>query len=109
MSRSVVLAPEPGRQVSRCTERVFRAAVKAMNGNPISPSIREIASHAGVTSSTVQYHVNHLVDLGVLTRAGANKQARARTLWLARGVTILDGRIYREVTPCAECGGATEG
>lgn len=94
-----IATPPPGRDLGHSTERVYRAAVRLMRDNyPLSPTIREIADAAGFESSTAQYHCNFLVEAGVFTRAG-DYTNRHRTLWLARGVSVLDGRIYhaREV------------
>ena len=70
------------KNISKKQEEIFRFIKNFIDENGAPPSVREIANAVNLSStSTVQYHLNALVDSGYLERGDAN---RKRSLKIAK-------------------------
>ena len=71
----------PVKKLNKTRQKVFDYIKETIDEKGVAPSVREIGKAVGVNStSTVQYHINALVEDGYIQRGDANQK---RTITLA--------------------------
>lgn len=84
------------KKISRKQQEIFDFIKSFIDETGTPPSVREIGSAVGLKSpSTVQYHINALVDLGYLEKGGSNMK---RTLRIAKTVSTYHVPLLGTVT-----------
>ena len=67
------------KKISKIEQRIFDYIKNFIDENGTPPSVREIGREMGLkSSSTVQYHLNALVDSGYLEKGGTNMKRSIR-------------------------------
>ena len=70
------------KKISKIEQQIFDYIKNFIDENGTPPSVREIGNAMGLkSSSTVQYHINALIDAGYLEKGNANMK---RTLRIAK-------------------------
>ena len=77
--------------VSKKQEEILNYIDKTINNKGYSPTVREIAEAVGLKStSTVQYHLNKLINLGFLDKSeNISRSITSRTVKTKYGIPIL--------------------
>ena len=77
--------------VSKKQEEILNYIDKTINSNGYSPTVREICEAVGLKStSTVQYHLKKLIDLGFLNKSeNISRSITSRTVDSKFGIPIL--------------------
>ena len=77
--------------VSKKQEEILNYIDKTIKSNGYSPTVREICEAVGLKStSTVQYHLNKLIDLGFLNKSeNISRSITSRTVDSKYGIPIL--------------------
>ena len=77
--------------VSKKQEEILNYIDKTINSNGYSPTVREICEAVGLKStSTVQYHLKKLIDLGFLNKSeNISRSITSRTVASKYGIPIL--------------------
>ena len=77
--------------VTKKQEEMLNYIDKAINNKGYSPTVREIAEAVGLKStSTVQYHLNKLINLGFLDKSdNISRSITSRTVKTQYGIPIL--------------------
>ena len=77
--------------VSKKQEEILNYIDKTINSNGYSPTVREICVAVGLKStSTVQYHLKKLIDLGFLNKSeNISRSITSRTVASKYGIPIL--------------------
>ena len=77
--------------VSKKQEEILNYIDKTINNKGYSPTVREIAEAVGLKStSTVQYHLNKLINLGFLDKSdNISRSITSRTVNTQYGIPIL--------------------
>ena len=77
--------------VSKKQEEILNYIDKTINSNGYSPTVREICEAVGLKStSTVQYHLKKLIDLGFLNKSeNISRSISSRTVDSKYGIPIL--------------------
>ncbi len=77
--------------VSKKQEEILNYIDKTINNNGYSPTVREICVAVGLKStSTVQYHLNKLIDLGFLNKSeNISRSITSKTVNTQYGIPIL--------------------
>jgi len=77
--------------VSKKQEEILNYIDKTINSNGYSPTVREICEAVGLKStSTVQYHLKKLIDLGFLNKSeNISRSITSRTVDSKYGIPIL--------------------
>ncbi len=77
--------------VSKIQEEILNYIDKTINNKGYSPTVREIAEAVGLKStSTVQYHLNKLINLGFLDKSdNISRSITSRTVKTQYGIPIL--------------------
>ena len=77
--------------VSKKQEEILNYIDKTINNKGYSPTVREIAEAVGLKStSTVQYHLNKLINLGFLDKSdNISRSITSRTVKTQYGIPIL--------------------
>ena len=77
--------------VSKKQEEILNYIDKTINSNGYSPTVREICEAVGLKStSTVQYHLKKLIDLGFLNKSeNISRSITSRTIDSKYGIPIL--------------------
>ena len=84
------------KKISEIEQRIFDYVRKFIDENGTPPSVREIGEVVGLKStSTVQYHLNALVDAGYLERGGSNMK---RTIRIAKKGNLTHVPLLGTVT-----------
>ena len=89
--------------VSKKQEEILNYIDKTIKSNGYSPTVREICQAVGLKStSTVQYHLKKLIDLGFLNKSeNISRSITSRTVDSKYGIPIL-GEISAGQPPIAE-------
>ncbi len=78
-------------EIRKHKEEILNYIDKNINNKGYSPTVREIAEAVGLKStSTVQYHLNKLINLGFLDKSdNISRSITSRTVKTQYGIPIL--------------------